>query len=347
MVVSPGARCSITASSRASASSATTSCPCAARSAATRPVPAPRSRIGPSRGVRELAPQRTGRRRRSRSPRRARSTEAFVIPTTASRGRAPRGGRGARAAPCRWAARRRASSGGVRHRGVERAAEVAVHLELGVDPRVLQPQRHLLGARAAAGDAPHAAREHLEVGVPDPGDVAAVGDPVVERDPQVELPVLERERAQHLVRAGRVLDQQDRDLAAVHGDRLHAPERAAEALQRLADGLERHAELAAPWPPRLRRCRRCRGRAAAARARGRPGACAARRASRSCRRASRSWPQPAAPAACGRSSGTGSGPCGRGRWPRTRTRGRSCGSASSRRRAACPGSACESSSTPK
>ena len=61
----------------------------------TRPVPAPRSSIGPSRGVRELAPQRTGRRRRSRSPTSCQATDAraghsdhrFARPRSASRSR--------------------------------------------------------------------------------------------------------------------------------------------------------------------------------------------------------------------------------------------------------------------
>ena len=43
--------------------------------------------------------------------------------------------------------------------------------------------------------------EQLEVGVPDPGDVAPVGDVVVEHAEQVVLAGLERERAQHLVGA--------------------------------------------------------------------------------------------------------------------------------------------------
>ena len=51
--------------------------------------------------------------------------------------------------------------------------------------RVLEAQRHLGGARSpAAGDPPDRSGEQLEVGVPDPGDVAAVGDPVVEREPE-------------------------------------------------------------------------------------------------------------------------------------------------------------------
>ncbi len=68
--------------------------------------------------------------------------------------------------------------------------------------------------------------EQLEVGVPDPGDVAPVGDPVVEADPEVELLLagLEQQRAQDLVGAGGVLDQQDRELGGADADRLDPAE---------------------------------------------------------------------------------------------------------------------------
>ena len=89
------------------------------------------------------------------------------------------------------------------------------------------------------------AAQQLEVGVPDPGHVAAVGDVVVQREPEVERALLERQRAQHLVRAGGVLDEQDRDVAPVDRDRLHAAEGAAEALQRRLDVVEAGAQLEA------------------------------------------------------------------------------------------------------
>ncbi len=92
-------------------------------------------------------------------------------------------------------------------------------------------------------NAAHAPGEQLEVGVPDPGHVAPVGDVVVEHAEQVVLAGLERERAQHLVGAGRVLDEQDPQLALRsvlvvgaagrrrdrHG--LGAPERGPRALE--------------------------------------------------------------------------------------------------------------------
>ena len=76
--------------------------------------------------------------------------------------------------------------------------------------------------------------EQLEVGVPDPGDVAPVGDPVVEGDPEVD-PVaarLEPQRAQDLVGPGRVLDQQDRDRLAGDLDRLDPAEGGPHVAQR-------------------------------------------------------------------------------------------------------------------
>ena len=134
--------------------------------------------------------------------------------------------------------------------------------------------------------------------------------------------VLERERAQHLVRAGRVLDQQDRQLAAVDRDRLDPPEGPAEALERRAHGGERHAELERAWRRRRRRCRRCRGRGGggAASSVALP-ACAA-----STLRAAHPVERHAGgrhvrrPGARARSSGSGSGRGGRGRSRRSRRR---------------------------
>jgi hypothetical protein len=134
-------------------------------------------------------------------------------------------------------------------RGVERAGQVAVDLGRRSDVRVLQPQRHLLGAGSRTGDIRDPPRQQLEVGVPDPGDVAAVGNAVVQRQPEVVRAVLEDQRAQHLVGARRVLDQQDQHVAAVDRDSLDAPERAAEALEPGADVVERRAQL----QPRSRR----------------------------------------------------------------------------------------------
>ena len=101
---------------------------------------------------------------------------------------------------------------------------------------VLEPQRHLRRPRAGAGDAADGSGQQLEVGVPDPGDVAPVGDPVVEGDPEVEAAAvrLEPQRPQDLVGAGRVLDQQDRDRLLADRDRLDPAERAPRRGQRRA-----------------------------------------------------------------------------------------------------------------
>ena len=97
--------------------------------------------------------------------------------------------------------------------------------------------------------------QQLEVGVPDPGDVAAVGDVVVEHPEQVVLAGLERERAQHLVRAGRVLDEQDPQLARLGHAGVAAsrersvtvsarPKAAPRARRPGRDRLERHLQRA-------------------------------------------------------------------------------------------------------
>ncbi len=101
-------------------------------------------------------------------------------PERATWPRARRAPRGARATPCRSAAR----TAGRRRRGqrlVQRRWQLRHDLQaLGGDAGVLEPQRQLGGARAGAGDAPHPAGQQLEVGVPDPRHVTAVGGAVVE-----------------------------------------------------------------------------------------------------------------------------------------------------------------------
>ena len=87
-----------------------------------------------------------------------------------------------------------------------------------------------------------AAGEQLEVGVPDPRDVAAVGDLVVEHGEQVVLAGLERQRAQDLVGAGRVLDQQDAELVLAERDGLGAAERGGDPLKPGDDRRERDPE---------------------------------------------------------------------------------------------------------
>src|SRR6202042_3532115 len=100
-----------------------------------------------------------------------------------------------------------------------------------------QPQGQLGGAGAGTRDMTHAAGQQLEVGVPDPGDVAAVGDAVVEDGQQVQLVGLECQRAQDLVGAGGVLDQQDRQLGTADGDSLGAAEGGADRGQAGGDRL--------------------------------------------------------------------------------------------------------------
>ena len=236
------------------------------------------------------------------------------------------------------------------------AVERGLDLRHDLDPlrspaRVLQPQRHLRRPGAGADDPAHRPREQLEVGVPDPGDVAAVGDPVVERDPEVDRAArslgLQPQRPQHLVGAGRVLDQQDRDRrcrrprSSRPGRRRPAsrpaPRRSAPARPRAA-GRRRS---------RRARCRRCRGRAAeleldlALRGAHRRASSPPSRAARSSSRRRR------AAAARRRSWGSGSGRGGRRRRARRRRGGRSGGSAWRRRRAGAPAAPGESSSIPK
>ena len=84
--------------------------------------------------------------------------------------------------------------------------------------------------------------ERLEVDVPDPRDVAAVGDLVVERDHGDARRSAVDERAHDLVGAGRVLDQQHQQAAVADRDPLEAAEGGREAAQAGGDLGERQAE---------------------------------------------------------------------------------------------------------
>ena len=158
-----------------------------ARWRATRPVPQPSSSTG---AVGLGAPAR------SQSGQVGRIAAALdVVPDRAVRGSLPsnslpgrawRAACEARAGPCRWEGRRAGPSASATARSSERSIASSTSIASGGDARVLEPHRHLGGPRAGADDAADAAGEQLEVGVPDPGDVAAVGDPVVERDPEVK-----------------------------------------------------------------------------------------------------------------------------------------------------------------
>ena len=175
-----------------------------------------------------------------------------------------RAARAARAARCRWAARTRAARPSA-SAASSRPQALEDPQPLRRRPRVLHPQRQLGRARARAGHRRTCGGEHLPVGVPDPGDVAAVGGAVVEHAEDVELAALERERPQDLVGARGVLDQQDRGRAAAELDRLRAPERRRDGRQAGGDVGERHVQRQAQRGGRRARCRRCRARGAAAR----------------------------------------------------------------------------------
>ncbi len=135
-------------------------------------------------------------------------------PRTARRVRGRRARRGARAARCRsGSANRRPGGGAAASASSSAAASAGTTWRRSTGtPAYLKRSGELGRARPGAGDAAQLAGQDLEVGVPHPRDVAAVGGAVVEDRQHVELAGLERQRAQDLVRARRVLDQQDRQL---------------------------------------------------------------------------------------------------------------------------------------
>ena len=193
--------------------------------------------------------------------------------------------------------------------------------------------------------------EQLEVGVPDPGDVAAVGDPVVERDPEVDparSPASSRSvRSTSLAPAGFLISRIETG-AAADLDRLDPAEGGPHLAQRGGDPLRRDPEPQRRRRPRRARCRRCRGRGAGSSSSISPGGRAhRRRASRPCRAARSRSRRRRAAAARRRSWGRSSGRGGRRRRARRRRGGRSGGSAWRRRRAAARAAPGEASSIPK
>ena len=100
-----------------------------------------------------------------------------------------------------------------------------------------------LGGPVAGGDQPlGAAEQRLEVDVPDPRDVLAVRDRVVQRDEQQRGRAALQQRVDDLVRTGGVLDQQHEHRLVARRDALEAAEGGAEALEPVPDLLERRAE---------------------------------------------------------------------------------------------------------
>ena len=332
------ARSRSASSSSGSRSSAVTSWPARARSSATRPgAGADVEHVAAARCRRARATA-AGRRRSRRTRRRATTTcverrsghRQYASAVWPRRGRAARA---ARAARCRWGRRR---AGRRRRRAPRRGP---LELVDDVDALAGRAPAYFIRSASSAARVPAQVmrrtrgREQLPVGVPDPGDVAAVGGAVVEHAEQVELAVLERERAQHLVGAGRVLDQQDR---RGRGRRGRASRRGRRRARRPPGRRRRRrARRRARAPARRRRarCRRCRGRGGGARPRPPAGVQSVKRGARMPRSSTSVADDLRRRGAPGRSSGSGSGRGGRGRRRRRRRRGRSGGSAWSRRRA--------------
>ena len=126
---------------------------------------------------------------------------------------------------------------------VERAIQGGLDGDaVGRHARVLQAQRELRRAGAAAGRTAHTRCEDLEVGVPDPGDVLPVRGAVVEDAQQVVLAGVQGQRPQDLVGARRVLHEQERQLAVAEEQRLRPAERRLDLLQAGRDVRQRGAE---------------------------------------------------------------------------------------------------------
>ena len=317
---------------------------------------APRGRCrrrGRGRAVRVRPPARAraaGRRRRSRSRRRARSRRRRSLRPPLREAALARAGRAARAAPCRWAARRRGSPAALADGGVERAPEVAVHR---------RARRRCPRTSAAAPSPRRACREQVDA--PD----------AARRAPRSRRPRSRRRRGRRrcgrsaratgraapsssvsvrstsLAPAGFLTSRIDtwRPPIGIVSTRPNAPPKPSSASPTVASGTPSSSAVAAAADGVVdvveagERELELERRPAGVRSVDARAAHAVERHARG--RHLRLRPLAAAVRAAVAAH------VAEVDRPRSRRRGRSCGSASSRRRAACPGSACESSSTPK
>ena len=126
---------------------------------------------------------------------------------------------------------------------IERLAQVGNHLEpVSREPGVGESQRELRRPLPARDDALGLSEQRLEVDVPDPRDVPAVGDPVVEGDHERCGHAALFEGSHCLVRAGRVLDQQHQDPLVAGLDPLEPAERSCERAEPGHDLVEGRVE---------------------------------------------------------------------------------------------------------
>ena len=109
---------------------------------------------------------------------------------------------------------------------------------LGCKACVLETQRHII--RTHAGNQ-YACKAHLlvgeclEVNIPDPADVRAVREAVVEQERQLVIALIVRDQVDDLIEAGRILDQHHARLRLTELELLGTAE-AAFKLRKCADG---------------------------------------------------------------------------------------------------------------
>src|SRR4029453_15303581 len=79
------------------------------------------------------------------------------------------------------------------------------------------------------------ADQRPEIHVPDPRDVPPVGDPVVQRDHRESRRTAVQKRADHFVRPGGILHEEDERVPVTHLETLEAAERRLEVRQPVTD----------------------------------------------------------------------------------------------------------------
>ena len=132
---------------------------------------------------------------------------------------------------------------GQRQAAVESAREVCLQLHrFGREAAVLGTQSELGGPITGRDQPLQAVEERLEVHVPDPGHVAAVGDRIVQGDDGQTRRAAGDQRPDRLIGSGRVLDQKHEEPLVTDLDALEAAESGAEALEARLDLVRCRAE---------------------------------------------------------------------------------------------------------
>src|SRR5690606_36933023 len=106
----------------------------------------------------------------------------------------------------------------------------------GRPPGVFEAESNVFGAVTSGPGSGDGRGEELKIDVPDPGDVATVGEAVVEKEGDSAGSLEGGEKLEHLVGASRILAEHDAEAAPVELDHFLAAEGGAGGREPPTDG---------------------------------------------------------------------------------------------------------------